>query len=196
MSIQQGFNQLLGTTATLMRFSPNFEANVEAGKLKQQQKSLQQEQDVAKLNIGLASERLKTGKDLFLEAGGLDGRKSIMDGSREGQKAADVYKEAVGKEEEIARRLFELKPTQASYDNIAAVKAKLSVSNKFERMIRDKQRFAEFYNSLTEKNGGKPVPMSLATAQYQLKIAKDEKIRKGEWSKTMENLGLGGKNNG
>jgi hypothetical protein len=59
-------------------------------------------------------------------------------------------------------------------------------------MIRDKQRFAEFYNELSEKNRGRPVPMKLAAAQYQLKTAKEEKIRKGEWSKTMESLGLGG----
>lgn len=175
MSIQSGFNQLLGNTATLMRFSPNFESNVETGKLKQQQKSLQQEQDVAKVNIGLATERLEAGKEAYLAAGGKDGVKSILVGSREGQKAADVYKEAVGKEEAIAKRLFELKPTQATYDNIAAVKAKLSVSNKFERMMRDKQRFASFYNELTEKNRGRPVPMKLATAQYRAETLKGGK---------------------
>ena len=83
MSLQQGFNQLLGQTAIAARLGPNFERNVELGKLKRQEKALNKQYE----SIG--------------EAGLYD-----YDEASEG-----IEQNVLAGQAEIAEKIYELKPT-------------------------------------------------------------------------------------
>lgn len=84
MSLQQGLNQLLGQAAISARLSPNFERNVELGKLKRQETALSKQYE----SIGEA-------------------------GLYEYDEAAESIEQGVlSSEAEIAERRFELQPSE------------------------------------------------------------------------------------
>ena len=90
MSLQQGLNQLLGQTAIAARIGPNFERNVELGKLKRKEKDLNKQYE----SIG--------------EAGLWDYDEA----------AEDIEQNILSEQAEVAQKQYELKPntkTLAAY---------------------------------------------------------------------------------
>lgn len=83
MSLQQGFNQLLGQTAIAARLGPNFERNVELGKLKRKEMALNKQYE----SIG--------------EAGLYDYDEA----------AEDIEQGVLAEQAEVAQKQYELKPS-------------------------------------------------------------------------------------
>ena len=157
MSIQSGFNQLLGMGATALRISPNFEARAEIGKSKnaygKAEKAASLEgaaADKAAAEATVKQYELKNAKTVPEQRAAMKAASDLA-----GEIDSHIFKEAqyIDQQDKIARHIFELDPTQSSLDKIASVKAKRSVINRYTDRLQQHLDFMNFRRELAQKTG-------------------------------------------
>lgn len=124
MSLQQGFNQLLGQTAIAARLGPNFERNVELGKLNRQEKGFEKQVKSAAPLLAENKSKLEEVQELMENREDLSSeqieelRKQYVESSSKSEALEDQLKGFEEQGAKIATDKFELKPTAANFQNM------------------------------------------------------------------------------
>lgn len=157
MSIQSGFNQLLGMGATVARLAPGFDSRAEIGRSKMAYKKAEK---AANLEGQTADSKMA---EAVIKQSELKNAKTVPE-QRTAFKAAQdladdidthIFREAkyIEQQTNLAKHIFELNPNQASLDKIAGAEAKRSVVNRYTARLQQKLDFLNFRREIGQKTG-------------------------------------------
>lgn len=154
MSLQQGLNQLLGGASALLSLNPQVQAGgaeqSELRKLNKQEALLaKQEQSSTAKSRDLYKAQQDIIKAYGDEANPIAG--AVIQGAEDAYTSAKQETSAITKEQEdVARSLFKLNPTQANMDKLMHAKAMSQLRGNLANQIKQREEFRSFWHNLEE----------------------------------------------